>query len=132
MLIFIISIGILMGYIIYRLFRMKKGMDKSINNYVLYKRKTEFDKINENIKREEGFDLVDFENEVIEDLENRGFSISELIELQEQYRDSEILEKAFLKYKKIQDKKPGLKNEEILFYIKKIRDILKTYYKRDL
>jgi len=132
MLIFIISIGILMGYIIYRLFKMKKGMDKSINNYVLYKRKNEFDKINESIKKEQGFDLVDFENEVIEDLENRGFSISDLIELQEQYRDSEILEKALLKYKKIQDKKPGFKNEKILFYIKKFKEILKIYYKRDM
>ena len=132
MLIFIISIGILMGYIIYRLFKMKRGMDKSINNYILYKRKNEFDKINESIKKEQGFDLVDFENEVIEDLEKRGFSISELIELQEQYRDSEILEKILIKYKKIQDKKPGLKNEEILFYIKNIKEILKIYYKRDM
>ena len=132
MIIFVISVGILMGYILYRLFKMKRGMDKSINNYVLYKRKNEFDRINERIKNEQGFDLVDFENEIIEDLENRGVQVSELINLQEEYRDSEILEKVLIKYKKIQEKKPGFKNEESLFYIKKIKNILKIYYKREI
>ena len=36
------------------------------------------------------------------------------------------------KYKKIQEKKPGFKNEESLFYIKKIKNILKIYYKREI
>lgn len=129
MIFFVIFLACFMAYMIYRLFKMKRGMDKSINDYILYKRKNEFEKINEMIKKDDDYDLVDFENEIIEDLEKRNIKVSELIDLQEEYRDLDLLEKAFMEYKKIKSKNSDQKAD---FYLRKIRNITKEYYKKEI
>jgi len=129
MIFFVIILAGFMAYLIYKLFKMKRGMDKSINDYILYKRKNEFEKINEMIKKDDDYDLVDFENEIIEDLEKRNIKVSELIGLQEEYRDLDLLEKAFMEYKKIKSKNCG---KRVDFYLEKIRNIVKEYYKKEI
>ncbi len=129
MIFFVIFLACFMAYMIYRLFKMKRGMDKSINDYILYKRKNEFEKINEMIKKDDDYDLVDFENEIIEDLEKRNIKASELIDLQEEYRDLDLLEKAFTEYKKIKSKNC---DQKVDFYLRKIRNIAKEYYKKEI